>query len=142
MKTSIRHSLLLTLCVFGISLFFSNASYSAEESFDSLVKRLQADKPKFAKRQQNLLSERYDLADRAVQGITMSRGKPVQGGVRVKLPSGTSWEELSQLSPEEIKDKNLWPAGFLPLPHPHHETGGMIFPKFLIDETKNKRIGI
>lgn len=138
MKTSIRHSLLLTLCVFGISLFFSNASYSAEESFDSLVKRLQADKPKFAKRQQNLLSERYDLADRAVQGVTMSRGKPVQGGVRVKLPSGTSWEQLSQLSPEEIKDKNLWPAGFLPLPHPHHETGGMIFPKFLIDETKKQ----
>lgn len=138
MKTSIRHSLLLMLCVFGISLFFSNASYSAEESFDSLVKRLQADKPKFAKRQQNLLSERYDLADRAVQGVTMSRGKPVQGGVRVKLPSGTSWEQLSQLSPEEIKDKNLWPAGFLPLPHPHHETGGMIFPKFLIDETKKQ----
>jgi hypothetical protein len=32
------------------------------------------------------LRDRYDLADRPVQGVTMTRGKPVQGGVRVKLP--------------------------------------------------------
>jgi len=31
------------------------------------------------------------------------------------------------MTPEAIKAQNLWPAGFLPLPHPHHEAGGMIF---------------
>ena len=50
--------------------------------------KTQAEKPKFAKRQQDLLAERYDLADRPAKGVTMSRGKPVQEGVRVKLPAG------------------------------------------------------
>jgi cytochrome c peroxidase len=105
------------------------------EDFQSLVKRLQADKPKFAKRHQDLLNARYDLANRPAAGVKMSKGKAVQSGVRVKLPQGTSWDALAGLTPEEIKTRKLWPAGFLPLPHPHHEAGGMVFPKFLIDET-------
>ena len=68
----------------------------------------------------------------------MSRGKPVQEGVRVQLPEGMTWEKLAAMSPEEIKSKNLWPAGFFPLPHPHHEAGGMVFPQPLIDETKRQ----
>lgn len=108
------------------------------ESFSALVARLQRDKPTFAKRQQDLLAARYDLADRAVPGVAMSRGKGVQGGVRVKLPAGVTWDRLASLTPEQIKAQNLLPAGFLPLPHPHHEAGGMIFPKFLIDETKKQ----
>jgi len=64
----------------------------------------------------------------------MSRGKPVQEGVRVKLPQGVTWENLASMTPDEIKEKNLWPKGFLPLPHPNHGEGGMVFPKFVIDE--------
>ena len=109
-----------------------------EEDFVAFVKRLQAEKPAFAERQQKLLAERYDLADRPAQGVTMSRGKAVQAGVRVKLPDGQTWETLAAMSPEEIKSKKLWPAGFYALPHPHHEAGGMIFPQPLIDETKRQ----
>lgn len=116
----------------------SVAQPPAIEDFTTLTKRLQAEKPKFAQRQQSLLSERYDLADRPVKGTAMSRGKPVQEGVRTRLPSGMTWEKLAALSPEEIKERQLWPAGFLPLPHPHHEAGGMIFPKFLIEKTKKQ----
>lgn len=105
------------------------------EDFTTLTKRLQAEKPKFAQRQQALLAERYDLADRPARGTLMSRGKAVQEGVRIKLPGGMTWEKLAALSPETVKERQLWPAGFLPLPHPHHEAGGMIFPKFLIEET-------
>ena len=101
----------------------------APETFDAMVKRLQAEKPAFAERQKNLLGERYDLADRPAAGVTMSRGKPVQDGVRARLPAGTSWEQLAGLSPAQIKERNLWPKGFYPLPHPHHEAGGMIFPQ-------------
>jgi cytochrome c peroxidase len=108
------------------------------EEFPSLVKRLTQEKPKFAKRQQDLLNARYDLADRPAQGATMTRGKPVQAGVRVKLPPGTSWDALAAMTPQEIKARKLWPAGFLPLPHPHHEAGGMVFPQPLIDETKRQ----
>ncbi len=110
----------------------------AEEDFPTLVKRLQQEKPAFAERQQKLLAERYDIADRPAKGVTMSRGKAVQDGVRARLPKDMTWEKLAAMSPEEIKNKNLWPAGFYPLPHPHHEAGGMIFPKPLIDETKKQ----
>jgi len=116
----------------------SVAQAPAAEDFSTLTKRLQAEKPQFAQRQKSLLAERYDLVDRPAQGAAMSRGKPVQDGVRVKLPNGMSWDKLAALTPEEVKSKQLWPAGFLPLPHPHHEAGGMIFPKFLIEETKKQ----
>jgi cytochrome c peroxidase len=100
-----------------------------------VIARTQKEKPAFARRQQDLLNARYDLANRPAPGVTMTRGKAVQDGVRVKLTAGMSWEQLASLSPDEIRKKNAWPAGFLPLPHPHHEAGGMIFPKPLIDET-------
>jgi len=111
---------------------------AADEDLSAVITKMQAGKPKFAARQQELLAARYDLANRFAQGIVMSRGKPVQAGVRVKLPEGMTWEKLAELTPSEIMEKSLWPAGFLPLPHPHHEEGGMIFPKFLIDETKKQ----
>jgi len=110
----------------------------AQESFDALVKRTQQEKPTFAARQKSLLAERYDLTDRPAPGVTMSRGKPVQAGVRVKLPAGTTWDQLAGMTPEEIKSKNLWPAGFYPLPHPHHEAGGMVFPQPQIDAIKKQ----
>jgi len=130
-----------SLFVVGVAIvlpIMSVAQTPAVEDFPTLIKRLQAEKPKFAQRQQALLAERYDLADRPAKETAMSRGKPVQEGVRVKLTSGMTWEKLAALSPEEVKAKQLWPAGFLPLPHPHHEAGGMIFPKFLIEETKKQ----
>jgi cytochrome c peroxidase len=108
------------------------------EDFPALVARLRQAKPAFATRQQALLAARYDLADRPAPGVTMSKGKPVQEGIRVKRPTDTTWEQLAAMSPEEIKSKNLWPAGFYPLPHPHHEAGGMVFPQPLIDETKRQ----
>jgi cytochrome c peroxidase len=111
---------------------------AADEDFPTLVGRLEKEKPQFAERQQKMLDERYDLADRPAKGVTMARGKAVQEGVRVKLADGMTWEKLAAMTPEEIKDKNAWPAGFYPLPHPHHEAGGMIFPKFLIEETKKQ----
>lgn len=64
--------------------------------------------------------------------------KAVQGGVRVKLPKNVTWEQLATLTPAEIKEKNLWPKGFYPLPHPHHEAGGMVFPKKQIDAIKEQ----
>jgi cytochrome c peroxidase len=115
-----------------------SALSAGTEDFASLVKRLQGDKEKFAKRHQTLLAERYDLSDRPAKGVTMSKGKPVQDGVRVKLPASGTWEKLAALSAEEVKAQGLWPSGFFPLPHPHHEAGGMVFPQPLIDETKRQ----
>jgi cytochrome c peroxidase len=128
---------LITLSIAAV-IGFALPISAADEDFPSLVKRLQSEKPTFAKRQQDLLAARYDLANRPAPGVLMSRGKPVQDGVRVKLPAGATWDKLAAMTPAEIKAQKLWPAGFLPLPHPHHEAGGMIFPKFLIEETKRQ----
>jgi cytochrome c peroxidase len=122
----------LALICFGLT------ASAADEEFPALTNRLEAEKSAFAKRQHDMLADRYDMADRPAKDVTMSRGKPVQDGVRVNLPKGMNWEKLAALSPEEIKARQLWPAGFLPLPHPHHEAGGMVFPQFLIEETKRQ----
>lgn len=110
----------------------------AEESFIALFRRTSAEKPDVRNRQLNVLNERYDLSDRPNPNAKMSRGKPVQTGVRVKLPAGVSWEQLSAVSPEDIRARGLFPAGFLPLPHPKNMEGGMVFPHFEIDEVKKQ----
>ena len=84
----------LVLIVLAMSTFAQpplkgESSYSPvviKESFETIMARMKAAKPEVMKRQMDLLSERYDLANRPASGVTMSRGKPVQEGVRVKLP--------------------------------------------------------
>jgi cytochrome c peroxidase len=105
-----------------------------KEEFARIMAQMKAAKPEVMKRHQDLLSGRYDLANRAANGVTMTRGKAVQEGVRVRLPGGVTWQQLAQMSPEEIRSRDLWPAGFLPLPHVNQPEGGMVFPKFHIDE--------
>jgi len=116
----------------------SYAPVAITESFKAIVERMTAAKPQLLAKHRALLEERYDLSDRPVPGVTMSRGKSVQGGVRVKLPPGMSWEKLASMSPAEIRERDLWPKGFYPLPHPNHAEGGMLFPKFHIDEIKRQ----
>lgn len=117
----------------------SYAPVVMQEDFDTTVARMSAAKTQIMERQSKLLEERYDLSDRPAEGVTMSRGKAVQAGVRVKLPAGVkSWKELAAMTPEEVRKKGLWPQGFLPLPHPNHREGGMVFPQHHIDEIKRQ----
>ena len=100
-----------------------------------------AAKPDVMQRQRTLLTDRYDLSDRPATGVMMSGGrKAVQHGVRVKLPAGVTWEQLAAMSPDEIRAKDLFPRGFLPLPHVKHETGGMVFPDFEINEIDDQEM--
>src|SRR3982751_3035220 len=104
---------------------------------DAVKKSDMAAKPVVMQRQSQLLSSRYDLADRPIPGVKMSGGrKPVQGGVRVKLPQGLSWDQLASMSAEEIRQRNVFPAGFLRLPHVKQASGGQVFPAQEIDEIK------
>ncbi|MDV7213414.1 cytochrome B6 [Azotobacter beijerinckii] len=116
----------------------SYSPVAIKEDFQTTLKRMAAAKAGIMQKQKALLEDRYDLADKPVQGVAMSRGKPVQGGVRVRLAGGTDWDQLGKMSPEEIRQKKLFPAGFLPLPHPNHGEGGMVFPQFLIDEVNKQ----
>ncbi len=110
----------------------------AEPPFRETFAKGTAAKAGVMARQMALLNSRYDLSDHTAAGVRMSRGKAIQEGVRVRLPAGTTWDALAAMTPEEIKARGLYPAGFLPLPHPNNPTGGMVFPKFAIDEIKKQ----
>ena len=112
----------------------SYAPVVIKDDFETVMARMKTAMPAVMKKQMDLLNERYDLSDRPGKGVTMSKGKPVQKGVRVKLPDGMSWDKLAAMSPEKIREQDLFPAGFFPLPHPNHPEGGMVFPQFVIDE--------
>ena len=104
------------------------------ESFGVVRDRMSAAKTAVMKRQMDLLAERYDLSNRPAEGVVMDRIKPVQEGVRVRLPPGATWAQLASMTPQQIHEKDLFPQGFLPLPHANHPEGGMVFPKFEIQE--------
>jgi cytochrome c peroxidase len=108
------------------------------EPFPAMMKRVAARKDEVMKRQMELLKERYDLSDKPAQGVTMTNGKPIQAGVRVKLPDTVTWEQLGAMKPSEIKEKGLWPKGFYPLPHMKQAVGGQVFPKMQIDEIEKQ----
>lgn len=108
------------------------------ESFDAVRQRMEQAKSVLMASHQQFLAERYDLADRPADGVTMSRGKPVQSGARARLKPGVTWAILGALAPEEILAQDIFPAGFRPLPHPNHPEGGMLFPHFVIDEIKRQ----
>jgi cytochrome c peroxidase len=117
----------------------SYAPVVIKEKFATIMARMKDAKPDLMKKQLALLEERYDLRDRPSKKVKMSGGKkPIQVGIRVKLPEDLTWEQLGDMTPDEIRKKDQFPKGFLPLPHPNHPEGGMLFPKFHIDEIKKQ----
>jgi cytochrome c peroxidase len=116
----------------------SYAPVDDRDTFETIRGKYVKEKPATEARFKKLLEERYDLSDKPVPGLTSNgRNKPIQGGVRIRL-QGTSWQDLAAMSPEDIKAKDLWPAGFYPLPHDNQAEGGMLFPQFHIDKIKQQ----
>lgn len=101
------------------------------ESFDDIKKRREDEQGVRARRHETLLKERYDLRSRPNANVKMTRGKPVQMGPTARLKNNTSFDRLAQMTPDEIRERNLFP--YMPLPHPDHFEGGMVFPKPMID---------
>ncbi|HKP01383.1 MAG TPA: hypothetical protein VJU02_07110 [Nitrospiraceae bacterium] len=93
-----------------------------------------AEKPGVMAKQKQLLAERYKLQCRALPAMTMTNGKPQPIGPVTQLKNGLTWDKLGGLEAEEIKSKNLFPAGFHRLPHVKHEVGGMVFPSMQIKQ--------
>jgi len=103
-------------------------------SFEEAMAKDKADKPGVTERQKSLLEERYELKSRPDEKVKMTRGKPIQVGPAARLASGTTWASLADMTPEEIREKGVFPKGFLPLPHPKHAVGGMLFPQMEIKQ--------
>ncbi len=100
-----------------------------KETLRDRIAQDKAERPTVGARQQQLLESRYDLTAKPDPKVRMSRGKPVQVGPATKLPQNMTWEQLAAMAPEDIRAKGLFPKGFLPLPHPKHNVGGMVFPQ-------------
>jgi cytochrome c peroxidase len=98
-----------------------------EEPFDAVRARDKAAKARVMAEHQKLLDERYDLRRHVDENVRMTRGKPIPVGPTAKLKGGVTWEQLGRMSPDEIREKNLFP--YLPLPHVNHPVGGMVFPQ-------------
>jgi len=107
-----------------------------QETFAAVMAKDKADKPAVMARQKKLLEERYDLTPKTDQKVKMSRGKPIPVGPTARLPQGVTWDQLAATASDEIRDKGNFPKGYLPLPHPKHEAGGMLFPQMEIKQLK------
>jgi cytochrome c peroxidase len=105
-----------------------------QETFQARVAKDKAEKPTVMARQKELLEARYDLTARPDNTVRMTRGKPIQVGPTAKLPQGMTWERLAETPPDEVREKGLFPKGYLPLPHPKHDAGGMVFPQMEIKQ--------
>ncbi len=104
-----------------------------DENFKTTMERDVKTRPDVMARQKELLNRRYDLSDNPAEVWMSARRRKIQKGVRVKLPEGMTWEKLAAMSPAEIKEKDLFPMGFRPLPHAKHPIGGQVFPQDQID---------
>ncbi len=101
------------------------------QTFEETMKADVAERSKVMQTQRELLQRRYDLTPRLDKEAKMSRGKPLAVGPTARLPEGATWQRLAQMSPEEIRSKNIFP--YPALPHPKQSTGGQVFPQMQID---------
>jgi cytochrome c peroxidase len=97
-----------------------------EEPFSTVLMRDKANKAGVEAEHQKLLESRYDLTRHVDPNVTMTRGKPIPVGPTAKL-KGVTWDQLGKMSPDEIRNKDLFP--YVPLPHVAHAVGGMVFPQ-------------
>lgn len=98
-----------------------------EEPFDVVRARDKAAKSRVMAAHMRLLEERYDLRRRVAENVRMTRGKPIPVGPTARLKGGVTWEQLGRMTPDEVREKGLFP--YLPLPHVNHAVGGMVFPQ-------------
>ncbi len=101
------------------------------ETFEQIKAARMAVKAERAKEHTGMLNSRYTLPVKTSADVKMSGGKPIPVGPTAKL-NGVTWDELDKMTPEQIKDKGLFP--YKPLPFADHAEGGMLFPEMITKE--------
>ncbi len=108
----------------------SFAPTSVSEPFAVTMQKDIAKKAQVMKEHMDYLNARYDLTRRVDPLATMSRGKPLPVGPTARLPEGLTFEKLAKMSPDEIKERGIFP--YRPLAFIEHSVGGMVFPKHVL----------
>jgi cytochrome c peroxidase len=98
-------------------------------TFEDIYKAGVAGKAKVMATQRKLLESRYQLQPKLDPVAKMSRGKPLAVGPTAKLPNGMDWVTLAAMSPEEIRQKDIFPYKALPHPAQGGGLGGQVFPQ-------------
>jgi hypothetical protein len=86
------------------------------QSPDAIMKQLETDRPKVIDAQRKLLEGRYDLTPKLDPKARMSRDKPIAVGPTARLKGTVSWDRLSEMTTEEIKQEDLFPYPRCPIP--------------------------
>jgi cytochrome c peroxidase len=98
---------------------------------NAIMQQLIANKPKVMALQRQVLESRYNLNPKLDPEAKMSRGKPLPVGPTARLKSGLSWAQISQMTPDQIKQQDGFP--YPSLPHPLNAGGGgQTFPQMQI----------
>ena len=119
---------------FSYDIFGAPPGQSTAKIAEEVTAKDKAEKPRVMAKQASLMKERYRLDCKTHSGIIMTKGKPQPIGPTVQLKEDISWEKLSQMTPEEIRQQKAFPAGFMRLPHVKHDVGGMVFPQKQIEQ--------
>lgn len=94
-----------------------------EEWVDMNVNR----KPDLMRDVDEYMASRFKFSGEQIEGAVMSGGrKGIMRGPIAKLQSVESYEALSEMQPEEIRSKGIFP--YKPLAHPIMTTAHMVFP--------------
>jgi cytochrome c peroxidase len=101
-------------------------------TFEQIYKAAVAARAKVTAQLRQLLECRYNLQPQFDPTVTMSRGKPLAVGPTARLPQGTSWDALGDMSPADIRQKNIFPYKTLPHPAQGGGLGGQVFPQMQI----------
>ena len=101
-----------------------------DAGFDQIKAERMKVKADRAKEHNDLLNARYDLSKKTSPDVVMSGGKPIPVGPTARL-QGINWADLDKLTPEQIKNKGIFP--YKPLPFADHAEGGMLFPLMITD---------
>ncbi len=100
-------------------------------------------KPKLMDDVRQYMDRRFDFSGAAIPNQVMSGGsKPVMAGPVAILPQGVdSFEKLAELSPDEIRERDLFP--YKPLAHPIQTNAHMLFPEMWLEvHPEHRRIDV
>jgi hypothetical protein len=118
------------LSVYGGAGKTSFASVDDVRDFAEFARKCLEMKPKVTDERRKYMDRRYHFTGKVTRAVTMTRGKPLPVGPVVRLPPGVaSWEQLAELEPAAIRQRDLFPLGFRPLSHPLHTVGHQLFPQ-------------
>jgi hypothetical protein len=121
------------------------SSYSSpvmDMRFEQWLSFHRKQKPRLMNDVRDYMNSRYDFSETPIPGQFMSGGKAIMQGPVARLTGRiASFEALAELSPAEIRRRDLFP--YKPLAHPLQSTAHMVFPREWIEvHPEHERIDV